>query len=81
MTISDTQAVTAMKALSSGGHGQQEVVLGESGIAGLAGFLAVGTDELAREQLGLDRDSRILLFGTEGANDPKRYQELVGSVS
>ena len=81
MTISDTQAVTAMKALSSGGYGQQEVVLGESGIAGLAGLLAVGTDELAREQLGLDKDSRILLFGTEGANDPKRYQELVGSVS
>ena len=81
MTISDTQAVTAMRALSSRGNGQRGVVLGESGTAGLAGLLAVGIDEMGREQLSLDRNSRILLFGTEGANDPKRYQELVGSVA
>ena len=81
MTISDTQAVTGMRALSSRGHGQRGVVLGESGTAGLAGLLAVGIDEMGREQLSLDQNSRILLFGTEGANDPKRYQELVGSVS
>ena len=81
MTISDTQAVTAMRALSSRGHGQRGVVLGESGTAGLAGLLAVGIDEMGREQLSLDRNSRILLFGTEGANDPKRYQELVGRVA
>ena len=72
LTISDTQAVNAMRALSSKVDGEQEVVLGESGTAGLAGLLAVGMDEMAREQLSLDRDSRILLFGTEGANDPKR---------
>ena len=81
LTISDTQAVNAMRALSSKVDGEQEVVLGESGTAGLAGLLAVGMDEMAREQLSLDRDSRILLFGTEGANDPKRYQELVGNLA
>jgi len=80
LTISDTHAVTAMRSLASRGHGQQGVVLGESGAAGLAGLLAVGIDEMAREQLSLDQNSRILLFATEGANDPKRYQELVGSV-
>ena len=80
LTIEDDRAIAAMKALACGGDGQPEVVLGESGVAGLAGLMAVANDELAREQISLDRSSRILLFGTEGANDPKRYQELVGKL-
>jgi len=28
--------------------------------------------------LGLDSDSRVLLFGSEGATDPELYTKLVG---
>ena len=75
LAIEDVLAIAAMKALAGPRPG---VVLGESGAAGLAGLMAVVSDEAARELIGLERSSRVLLFGTEGANDPARYEELVG---
>ena len=78
MVIEDDQAIDAMQAVARGDDERPGVVLGESGVAGLAGLMAVAVDEPAREQIGLDRSSRVLLLGTEGANDPKRYEELVG---
>jgi len=78
MVVDDEQAIDAMKAVARGDDERPGVVLGESGAAGLAGLMAVAVDESAREQIGLDRSARVLLFGTEGANDPKRYEELVG---
>jgi diaminopropionate ammonia-lyase len=54
------------------------VVGGESGVAGLAGFLLAAADPAARETLDLDGSSRVLLFNTEGATDPAVYRTLVG---
>ena len=54
------------------------IVAGESGVAGLAGFLLAAADPAARETLGLDGSSRVLLFSTEGATDSAMYRELVG---
>ena len=54
------------------------IVAGESGVAGLAGFLLGAADPAARETLGLDSSTRVLLFSTEGATDPALYQRLVG---
>ena len=34
---------------------------------------------VARAVLGLDADSRVLLFGTEGATDPTLYEALTKS--
>ena len=31
-----------------------------------------------RDALGLDADSRVLVFGSEGATDPELYQRIVG---
>lgn len=73
MTISDVQAIAAMKRLADEG-----VVIGESGVAGLAGFLALASDSSAREALCLTGTSRVLCFGTEGATDPDVYTTLVG---
>jgi len=38
----------------------------------------VNSPQLARE-IGLDTNSRVLLFGTEGATDPALYRELTGA--
>ncbi len=78
VAIEDVWAIAAMKVMARGDDEQRSVVLGESGAAGLAGLMAIASDESAREQIGLERSSRVLLFGTEGANDPERYEELVG---
>ena len=67
-----------MRLLAAGVNGDPPIVTGESGVAGLAGFLAVADNLDARAQLHLDSTSRVMLFGTEGATDAKTYAEIVG---
>jgi diaminopropionate ammonia-lyase family len=78
MTVSDAQAVDAMRVLAAGAYGDIPVVAGESGAAGLAALQALTTRPEFREQCGLDADSRVLLINTEGATAPSVYTELVG---
>ena len=78
MMVADANAADVMRLLAVGVNGDPPIVAGESGVAGLAGFLAVSRDENARRQLGLDSTSRVMLFGTEGATDAKTYAEIVG---
>jgi diaminopropionate ammonia-lyase len=73
MTVPDAAATACMKLLAEVG-----IIAGESGVAGLAGFLLAAADPAARETLGLRADSRVLLFSTEGATDPELYRRLVG---
>jgi diaminopropionate ammonia-lyase len=79
ITIPDEAAVLAMQHLA---HQRSPIVAGESGVAGLAGVLAVCQQPAIRQQLGLTTTSRVLTFGTEGATDPEIYQQLINrSVS
>ncbi|CAN7660873.1 diaminopropionate ammonia-lyase [Pararhizobium sp. LjRoot238] len=75
VTVTEDQAKDAMRMLA---FRDQPVVSGESGAAGLAGYLAVARDPDARQKLGLDRNSRILVINTEGATDPATYEAIVG---
>ena len=72
LAIPDEAAVATMRLLGS--HG---IVAGESGVAGLAGCLLAAADPAARTTLGLDANSRVLLFSTEGATDPELYAKLM----
>jgi diaminopropionate ammonia-lyase len=74
MAIPDAAAIACMRLLAA-----QGMVAGESGVAGLAGFLLAAADPAARAALNLTPDSRVLLFSTEGATDPELYRRLVGA--
>jgi diaminopropionate ammonia-lyase len=56
-------------------------VSGESAVAGLSGFLIAAQDENLRSKLGIDNNSRILCFGTEGDTDEEAYTIAVGRSS
>jgi diaminopropionate ammonia-lyase len=73
MAVPDEAAGPCMGLLAQTG-----IVTGESGIAGLAALLLAAGDPAARETLGLGAESRVLLFGTEGATDAAVYERLVG---
>ena len=75
MAVPDASAVDCMKLLA---RREPKLVAGESAVAGLAGLLLAAREPFARTALGLEEDSRILLFGTEGATDPAVYARLVG---
>jgi diaminopropionate ammonia-lyase len=78
MTVEDEEAVAAMNRLARPEGGDPAIVAGESGGAGVAGFIHAASDPAIRAAIGLDARSRVLLFNTEGATDAQRYRELVG---
>ena len=53
---------------------------GESAVAGLAGLMGAMEDLELAGQLGLSDQSRVLLFGTEGATDPAIHRRLIEEV-
>lgn len=78
MTVTDADAVAAMKTLANPRADAQVVVAGESGSAGLAGLLRAGADPAMRQALGLDHNARVLVINTESATDEARYAAAVG---
>jgi diaminopropionate ammonia-lyase len=76
MAVPDDSAVDCMRLLA---RRRPKLVAGESAVAGLAALLLAARDPLTRAMHGLDAESRVLLFGTEGATDPETYARLVGN--
>ena len=81
MTLPDEAALSAMRKVADCAFGDPPLVVGESGVAGLAGVLAAAADPVARRTLGINANSRIQLFGSEGATDPETYAEIVGRTA
>ena len=80
VTIDDEHAAHGMRVLGAPLRGDPRVISGESGASSM-GFLMelLASDDLAelREQAGIGRDSRIVLFSTEGDTDPDNYRRIV----
>lgn len=79
ITISDENVKTAMCLMAMGVGEDHGIEAGESAVAGVAALMELKNNEEMRKALGIDQNSRILLFGTEGATDPELYKEIVGS--
>lgn len=77
-TISDDDAVMAMRLLARGLENDVPIVGGESGVAGLAGLLNLANSHETRQLTRLNSDARVLLINTEGATAPSIYEDLVG---
>lgn len=80
ITVRDTGVHPAMRALGSGAWGAT-VEAGESGVAGLLGLVEAARDPGARELLGLNDTSEIIVFNTEGATDPGLYRRVLAGES
>jgi diaminopropionate ammonia-lyase len=79
MVVDDAMAVAAMGTLAFPHAGDTAIVAGESAACVIAALeRASGTPSLATK-LALDGNSRVLVFGTEGATDPTLYTKLVGT--
>ena len=79
-SLPDRVAADGMRVLGAPLPGDPRVISGESGAASL-GFLyaLMRGEELSplREKLKIGKDSRVLLFSTEGATDPENYRKVV----
>ncbi|MFA9466028.1 MAG: diaminopropionate ammonia-lyase [Velocimicrobium sp.] len=76
----DWVAAQGMRMLSAPLKGDLQVVSGESGAAPfgiLACIMTMPEYKDLKEELGLNENSKVLLFSTEGDTDPERYREIV----
>lgn len=76
----DWAAAKGMRMLAAPVKGDAPVTSGESGAAPfgvLACIMEMDEYKEIREHLGLNEDSRVLLFSTEGDTDPDRYKAIV----
>lgn len=76
----DWVAAKGMRMLSAPIKGDPQVTSGESGAAPfgvLACIMMMDEYKELRNQLGLGKDSKVLLFSTEGDTDPERYKNIV----
>jgi diaminopropionate ammonia-lyase len=80
MKIEDSCTMKAMRALYYPLQEDEQVIAGESGAAGLAGFMALMNDDkyaTLKESLNINENTRILFFNTEGNTDPERFQKII----
>ena len=76
----DWVAAKGMRMLAAPIKGDAPVTSGESGAAPFGALAAMMTmEEYAdlRNDIGLDENSKVLLFSTEGDTDPDRYKNIV----
>jgi len=76
--ITDDYAEKAMKM-----YFQEEIISGESGASTLAGLIALLEDENlkeAKDRIGINRNSKILLINTEGDTDPVNFRKIISDM-
>lgn len=78
LTIEDGPIAKTMRLLASL---KSPIIAGESGVAGLAAFLIIHQDKNIREKIKIDKNSKLLFFGTEGDTDELMYKNLVGKTA
>jgi diaminopropionate ammonia-lyase len=80
LSVCDEAALLGMRTLAMPREGDPSVVSGESG-AGPLGAVQMILEEpklsAVRNALGLDSQSQLLFFSTEGDTDPENYQKVV----
>ena len=76
----DWVSARGMRLLAAPMKGDPAVTSGESGAVGMGVIEALMVDPAyaeLKDALGLGKDSRVLLFSTEGDTDPEQYQKIV----
>ncbi|MCR4589828.1 MAG: diaminopropionate ammonia-lyase [Lachnospiraceae bacterium] len=80
LSCPDWVAEKGMRMLTAPFRNDPRVISGESGAVGMGVISTVMQDESYRELkdgLGLNKDSKVLMFSTEGDTDPDKYKEIV----
>lgn len=81
LSVDDSYSAKGMRILGNPLMGDPRIISGESGAAVSIGILydllKNGKPSELKEQLGIDRNSRILIINTEGDTDPINYRNVV----
>ena len=81
LRIEDRYAEEAMKKLYNPEGSDKQIISGESGAAGLAGFIAIKQNidySALLKYLNINKNTSILFFNTEGATDQNSFDSIIG---
>jgi diaminopropionate ammonia-lyase len=84
MSIPDSYAIKAMQDFYYPFKKDKQIYAGESGAAGLGGLVAMACDPALqglKKEIGLNEESRVLVFVTEGVTDSEVFEELLSKES
>ncbi len=82
LAITDDYCIKAMQDFYYPFKRDKQIFAGEAGAAGLGGLIATtGNPDLVsmKEAIGLDKNSRVLVFNTEGITDPDLLDEWLNA--
>ena len=77
MTINDRNIPELMRLLANGQGDDQPIEAGECSVSGLAALMAIQENKEISDAINLNHNSRVLVFGTEGATDPSIYKAII----
>jgi diaminopropionate ammonia-lyase len=80
LTIPDAYGIKAMQDFYYPFKQDKQIFAGESGAAGLGGLIAMVTDTALQDfkkEIGLNEESRVLVFVTEGVTDSEVFEDLI----
>lgn len=77
MVISDEIALEVLRGVSVGIFGDPPIMIGETGIAAMAGFISASRSSLMRAELEISMDSNIVVVACEGVIDRELLDSLL----
>ncbi|MEM8646064.1 MAG: diaminopropionate ammonia-lyase [Pseudomonadota bacterium] len=80
LTIPESVVGPAVRLMARPFGGDQPLEAGESGIAGLAGFICAALQDDVRHKIGLNGTSHVLLIGSEGVTDQSLFDRLMAEA-
>lgn len=80
VTIADTLVPMAMQCFANGLAYEHPIEAGECAVPGIIALAGLMQDADAMHRCKLDAQSRVQVFGCEGATDVAVYEELIGKV-
>jgi diaminopropionate ammonia-lyase len=80
IAIDDELALEGMRRLAFPPAGDPPIVGGECSGGAVGALVGLAREPALMRRLALDKASRVLLIGTEGATDPAIYKKIVGKT-
>ena len=77
VTVSDDYISKTIKSLANCKFSEEKIVGGECSTPGIISLIGLNNDEKVKNQIELNENSNVLLFGCEGDADENLYQELL----
>lgn len=77
--ISDDLVAPSMRLLANPLGHDPSIEGGESAVAGLAAAISIALNPKLRDLMGFDKNSKVLLIGSEGATDKALYEKIIAN--